>query len=239
MIEFRRSGSESFVKPFIPEPVSKTPNGLQEQSRDHPTSSKQLTVEQVRSEAPISPEEKVNGLKSGNSEMWGLTLERQRGLAIADALNHRLSYEDAEDLAQEAAIKAFRFRDKLDGTKGNPDYYVSGIVFKNRIDFQRFQNRRRNVRVTLPIDSVPISASYEDVIVERIDSQRREEIVREALRQIPAKQAEALLLTRSGYTYAESAEMLGVRISTLKTRVQLGLKRLKSLLFGHPELQQL
>jgi RNA polymerase sigma-70 factor (ECF subfamily) len=104
------------------------------------------------------------------------------------------------------------------------------MMARNRsIDaLRRRSARREHQRVDWrEIQSTPMPGSTESTVEERL----RRERVHEALRDLPADQAQALALAFfEGRTHQEIADSLQEPLGTIKTRIRLALKKLREAL---------
>lgn len=132
--------------------------------------------------------------------------------------------EQAEDLAQETLLQAWRYRDQFrSGT--NLRAWLSTIL-RNR--FYSTQRRRK------------WRAEYDQEIIERTlvapdDPSANVELedVRRALAMLPDFQREALILVGAGgMRYEEVAEIMGCPVGTVKSRVRRARDELQAILFG-------
>jgi RNA polymerase sigma-70 factor (ECF subfamily) len=147
-----------------------------------------------------------------------------RGLTNTDA--------DAEDLAQEAFLRAYR---SLAGFRGSSSfrtwlYQIATNVFRNWLE------KRRN-QAPINAGSIDQAAPGMDEVVEpagEMDPEgahvRRDAIDR-ALAQLPEDQRQAVLLRDvEGFEYREIAEQLHVPLGTVESRIFRGRQRLRELL---------
>ena len=147
-----------------------------------------------------------------------------RGLTNAEA--------DAEDLAQEAFLRAYR---SLKGFRGTSSfrtwlYQIATNVFRNWLE-----KRRNQAPVNAgSIDAPPpgMDEPVEPMGEENPEAQHiQRDAIDRALAELPADQREAVLLRDvEGFEYREIAEQLGVPLGTVESRIFRGRARLKELL---------
>jgi len=142
------------------------------------------------------------------------------------------SESDAEDLAQDAFLRAYR---SLKGFRGTSSfrtwlYQIATNVFRNWLE------KRRN---QAPVNAGSIDAPPPgmDEPVEPMGEEHPEarhlqrDAIDRALAQLPGDQREAVLLRDvEGFEYREIAEQLGVPLGTVESRIFRGRARLKELL---------
>ena len=137
---------------------------------------------------------------------------------------------DAEDVAQEALLRAYKSFDRL-RDHGRFRGWLVRISFRLALDRLR-SAKRREQRDTLwakPAHLAPPS-SAEDVAA---SNQFRAHLDR-ALEQLPEKLRLVLLLSAmDGYTIEEIASMIGVPLGTVKSRIFIARKKLAEKLRCH------
>ena len=134
----------------------------------------------------------------------------------------------AEDVAQEAFVRAWRFAGGYDPRRGAVLPWLLTITRNAAID----QVRSRRVRPEVPAESVgellPVAdADPVDCVGHNAEASR----AIAALGHLPEAQRRAVVLaTYAGWTAAEVGEAEGVPLGTAKTRIRTGLARLRLLL---------
>jgi RNA polymerase sigma-70 factor (ECF subfamily) len=128
--------------------------------------------------------------------------------------------EDAEDLAAEALVQAYR---KYAGFRSDasPRTWLCSIVMNE----WRMRNRKRRVQVGRieNVREVAASFAFEDIELA------------EAIRTLPAPLREAFLLVKGeGFTHAEAAKVARVPVGTMYFRVHTAIRQLRSLLGSQP-----
>jgi RNA polymerase sigma-70 factor (ECF subfamily) len=137
---------------------------------------------------------------------------------------------DAEDVAQEALLRAYRSFDRLRDRNRFRGWLVR-IAFRTALDRLRSAKRReqRDTLWSQPAH-LPSPATAEDIAV---SNQFQGHLVR-ALEELPEKLRLALLLSAmEGHTIDEIASMLGVPIGTVKSRIFIARKKLTEKLRCH------
>lgn len=148
--------------------------------------------------------------------------------------------ETAEDLAQEAFVKALQNLDRFD-----PRYKVSSWIFKIAHNHAIDHLRRRRVD-TLSINGSPYASDAEEergsqLVVEAHDASPEEaytarelgSAIEQAIGQLrPAYRTAVLLRHVEGRAYEEIAEIMDVPVGTVKTYVHRARAELKAML-GH------
>lgn len=136
------------------------------------------------------------------------------------ALFRTASEEDAQDLVQEVLLHLLGDTDALAGI-GNLRAYVYRALSNECLRFCQ----RRKVFPQAGEEEIPDRPDGED------SWQQEYERVRRMLGRIPAEQAEAICLhTVDGMRFAEIADMLELPLSTVKSRFQRGVERVRDLL---------
>ncbi|RYG34276.1 sigma-70 family RNA polymerase sigma factor [bacterium] len=131
---------------------------------------------------------------------------------------------DAEELTQEAFIKALRGLRKFRGDSGLRTWL-------HRIAFHEYTHRRRAERSTLPIPESTTTPIFEANSLLALDLERALRCVPEELR------AAFVLCDLQELSMQEAATVLSVPVGTVKSRLHTARKRLSDLLEPEPEVQ--
>jgi RNA polymerase sigma-70 factor (ECF subfamily) len=129
----------------------------------------------------------------------------------------------AEDLAQEAMLAVWRKAEKYDPAKAAVGTWIFTIARNLRIDaLRRDQRPELTPDDPLLMPEAPLPA---DAV---IDVARRQHRVRDALRDLPAEQAEIVALSfYGGKSHGEIATALGIPLGTVKSRMRLAFLRVR------------
>ena len=153
--------------------------------------------------------------------------ERYSGQAFALAYRMVSSREVAEEVTQDAFLSVWRQATTYDAGVGRVRPWLFSIVHHRAIDRLR---RTKERQTTAQLDEAWMKASSADVFRDVYQGVQHDQI-RGALGQLPAEQRQAIDLAYfNGNTFVEISELTGVPIGTVKSRVRLGLGKLKHLL---------
>jgi RNA polymerase sigma-70 factor (ECF subfamily) len=131
--------------------------------------------------------------------------------------------QHAEDVVQETMVRAWRQAGKLDLTEPSLMPWLATVARRIVID----DNRRKSVRPTETGDEMLEDAPSADTT----DDLLRKVVVTEALRQLSAAHREVLNETiLRDRTVNEAAEVLGIPVGTVKSRVYYALRALRLVL---------
>lgn len=131
----------------------------------------------------------------------------------------------AEDAVQDAFLAIWRTAPRFVPEKGKASTWILTLVHRRAVDVVRREQRRRSE----PLESTrePGGGSADEEVWLRLQRER----VQDALRKLPDQQREALELAYyGGFTQSELAERLGQPLGTIKSRMFIGLTRLRELL---------
>jgi RNA polymerase sigma-70 factor (ECF subfamily) len=138
----------------------------------------------------------------------------------------------AEDAVQEAFLTLWRTAARFVPERGKASTWILTLVHRRAVDLVRREERRR---------ADALEQSPEQVSRDAVDEEAwlrfQRERVQDALRKLPDQQREAIELAYyGGFTQSELAERLGQPLGTIKSRMFMGLARLRELL-GEPGLE--
>jgi RNA polymerase sigma-70 factor (ECF subfamily) len=167
-----------------------------------------------------------------DSHALEMLYDRYSAIVYATALRMLGNIELAEEIVQEAFWRVWQRCGSFSSGRGQVASWIFGIAHNLCID----ELRRQRVR--------PVAARGAEVEPEllafpdqRADvaglamARERQRLIRSALAQIPSEQREAIELAYfGGLSQSEIAEKLEIPLGTIKTRIRMGLSKLRDLL---------
>lgn len=183
--------------------------------------------------APLDDDTLIARVAAGDERALEVLYDRYARIAYGLALRVlNNNTELAEDVVQEAFWRVWRRSDTYRAGRGQFVSWLFGIVHHLAID----ELRRQQVRPQLVYEQddrplLRVLADQRTGVADQVleDEQRR--LIREALDRIPGEQREVIELAFfAGLSQSEIAEHLQNPIGTVKTRVRLGLRKLRELL---------
>lgn len=151
---------------------------------------------------------------------------------LAFGLAYRILGErgTAEDIVQEAYLAVWRRASSFQADRGSARAWLMSIVHNAAIDRRRGRHKRELTDVALDDLAFKLETGAEDtfdLVSERIEAAH----VRAALGGLPAEQREAIELAYfGGLTQQEIATRTGTPLGTVKSRMRLGLHKMRGLL---------
>ena len=175
------------------------------------------TTGDARSIQRVTDEELVLLARQGDPDAFDQLVARHQGAVFRAALAALRVREDAEEVAQDAFVRAWR---SLGSFRGDSSFRTWIL----RIAWNRAISRRRGLvtwlRRAMPIDDVaePVAVAAGQH-AEAQNAELQAHAVR-AIHGLGPKLRDALLLAQSGeYPYEEIGRMLGIPVGTVKWRV--------------------
>ena len=178
-----------------------------------------------------SDESLVRRVRAGDTPAFGKLVERYMRRAYYSALGLVGSHEDALDLSQEAFARAFRARERLDPER--PFYaWLYQIIRRLCFNFVRDRRTRRrgieSASLWLVHQATARSADNPQETLERREARER---VTQALESLPDRDREILVLKEfEGLRYREIAELIGIPMGTVMSRLYSARRRLATAL---------
>jgi RNA polymerase sigma-70 factor (ECF subfamily) len=179
----------------------------------------------------LTDEQLLTQLKRGESRAMAVLYDRYARLVFSLAVRILNDRAGAEEVVQEVFVKVWRRARDYDARRGKFSAWLSGIAHHHAID----ELRRRRVRPSAaPSDDEEHAANIADDgpgLLELAATSLERRRISEALRAIPPAQSRAIEMAYfEGYTQQEIADQLGEPLGTVKTRMRLGMQKLKTLL---------
>lgn len=192
-----------------------------------------MNSESPRSDAPLvelDDAELMRRAAGGESPAIEVLYDRYNRIVFSFALRIVGDRQGAEELLQEVFFRVWRQADAYSDRRGSFVTWLLSITHNMAIDEVR-RRRRRPQRADQedPIEFLSTMADRgrsveQDVLLNTLRDQ-----VNEAMNDLPDAQRDALELAYfRGLTQREIAEELGEPLGTIKTRMRLGLRKLRA-----------
>lgn len=171
---------------------------------------------------------------AGDSRALEALYDRYARVVYATALRMLGAPDLAEEVVQETFWRVWRRSSTFQSGRGQVSSWILGIAHNLAID----ELRRQRARPSPVYDEVdrPVLRDLEDGRADVVGAALEEEqrrLISAALEQIPAEQREVIELAYfGGLSQSEIAERLQNPLGTIKTRIRLGLQKLRDILIS-------
>jgi RNA polymerase sigma-70 factor (ECF subfamily) len=171
----------------------------------------------------------------GDETALAALYDRHSRAVYSLALRVLADQADAEDVLQEVFAQAWRQAGRYDSRRGPVAAWLLNMARTRAIDRLRARRARPDTHATSPeeahLDLSMPAVDPGDALAAARDAER----VRSALGELPVLQRLAIELAYfEGLTQSEIAERLEQPLGTVKTRIRLGLMKLRDVLSGTP-----
>jgi RNA polymerase sigma factor (sigma-70 family) len=169
------------------------------------------------------------GMAAGDREAAAIFVGRHAAAVTGAAYQVVRDRAMAEDVAQEAFLKAWRAAGTYDPRRGSARTWLLSISRNAAIDVVRVRRAAplSPDAVTGLLGSDAILAAPDDRLVEQAETVE----VRQALDRLPEDQRRAVLLAAvAGLSAAEVGEIEGIPLGTAKSRIRTALMRMRDAL---------
>ncbi|QDV65298.1 RNA polymerase sigma factor [Crateriforma conspicua] len=163
---------------------------------------------------------------SGNRDAFATLVRRNQDRLFASMIQVTGSPDEAEEVVQEAFIRAFV---KLDTFQQNSQFFT----WLYRIAFNTALTRRRRQKVKISLDQARESAGHEltattDAVDENLLRAERVTMIRVAMARLSEDHRSILVLREmEGHDYEKIAEILCISIGTVRSRLNRARRQLK------------
>lgn len=139
----------------------------------------------------------------------------------------------AEEITQDVFLRVWEQAGTYDLRLGKAGSWIAGVARHRAIDVYRHHQTDAGGH-SLPMSDLPLFDPPGDLTTEQEAAENdRNRQVRQALYALPEEQRAVLALAYyKGLTHEEMATVLGEPLGTIKTRIRLGMQKLRKLLEG-------
>lgn len=170
-------------------------------------------------------------IAKSQDDALGELYDRYNRLVYGMAFNAVGDQALAEEITQDVFMRIWNKADTYQAEQGKVINWIAGIARNRAIDVFRHQKSRLDGS-SLSLEEMPFFDLPDSLNVEsEVESKFKKQRVQQALFLLPKEQREALAMAYfRGYTHEEAAEALGQPLGTVKTRIRLGMQKLRQLL---------
>jgi len=172
-------------------------------------------------------QELLSMMAAGDSSAFGVFFDRYSSRVLGLLVKFVRRREDAEDLLQATFCEIWRRAPSFDPSRSCCDSWLFLIARSRALDYLRIR------RPTAELAAVPEPATDHDLTggLELVEASDR---LHEALQRLPEEQRRAIELAFfAGLTHEQIAGELEAPLGTIKTRIRLGMNRLRDSLRDH------
>lgn len=180
----------------------------------------------------------IDSARKGDARAFNQLVLLYQGMAYNVAFRILTDPDAASDATQEAFLKAFKAMRRFRG--GSFKAWLLRIVTNACYD----QLRRKQRRPTSSLDDLPVDADHSyhlhdpaEKPHEYVERQELGQTIQAGISTLPVEQRTVLVLSDvQGLSYVEIAEVMGISLGTVKSRLSRGRARLRDYMVEQGEL---
>lgn len=186
-------------------------------------------AQMIDANGPTTEAHLITRAQAGDKAAYGQLVEQYQRLVVSVIYRQGLDLAEAEDVAQEAFVKAWLALPSYKPALGSWRAWLCRIAINLAIDYHRHQRTPAALDEALPD---PASGP-----ADQAEAALRASQVRRALAQLPQASRAALILSEyAGLSYAEIAAALDIPMGTVMSRLNYARRKLRELLIATGEL---
>lgn len=177
----------------------------------------------------VEPTNLLTKIAEGDRNALSQLYDRYSRIIYAIAWKSLNSVEDCEEVVLDVFAQVWKIADRFDTNKGSIEQWLFTLARSRILDRLRKLQRLNKVVTAAIVDGKEIESATTSVDpLEAVEIAERRQQVFAALEQIPPAQREIIVMAYyQGLTHAKIAAATGLSIGTVKTRLRLGLSKLR------------
>jgi RNA polymerase sigma-70 factor (ECF subfamily) len=194
-----------------------------------------IAIEQ-RQRYSWSDERLMEAVAARDDLAFAVIYDRYSAVVYSTAFRVLGDVQLAEDATQDIFVRLWRAPGRFEPARGRFITWLLSVVRNRAVDELRARGRRRRregLQMDPESDFLETIPGDSDDPVSSVQLHERQELVRCALASLPREQRLALELSYfSGFTQQQIADALHEPLGTVKTRIRLGMQKLRRALDG-------
>lgn len=179
-----------------------------------------------RSPTSIELSQQLQRMAGGDHAALGRCYDLMGPMVFSLAVRMLRDRQAAEDVTQDIFVQVWRQAANYDTSRGSPEAWMM-MIGRTRI-LDRLRSRAAGIVLKPVGDHLPDAPDGEDWPDDLAVSRENASQVRQALASLPPDQKQAIEMAFfDGMTHVEISEKLGVALGTIKTRIRLGLLKIR------------
>ncbi|HZS09851.1 MAG TPA: sigma-70 family RNA polymerase sigma factor [Blastocatellia bacterium] len=182
-------------------------------------------------ETELSDDQLIERTLAGDTDVFNVLVRRWERQIYGLSLRMLGRDEDARDVCQETFLAAYRNLNKFRG-----EAKFSSWIYRIALNACHSRLRRGGLVAGQSLDHedesgrrVEIADDSVEKITDRLHRDQRVNIVRRALQALPSEMRQVIVMKEyEELTFAEIAEVLGIPVSTVKSRLYTGLQLMRA-----------
>ena len=173
--------------------------------------------------------ELISRMAQGDQTALSQLYDRYARVMYSLAFKMLGSVEEAEEVVLDVFAKAWRTAARYDASRSRVDSWLFLMTRSRTLD--RLRQRQRQTKVVEAATNTAAVSSSDVLPDEALVIDERRAVVAQALAELPDEQRLVIELAYyQGCSQSEIAKQTGIALGTVKTRIRLGLRKLKQTL---------
>lgn len=175
---------------------------------------------------PRTDSELMVDLCNGDEEAFSEVIRRFQAPIYSLLIRMLGNEEDAQEMLQLTFCRVYRYRDKFD-----PDRKLVNWIFTIASNLAKKEWRRRSRWISVPLDHVHLTSPGKTAPHYNAGRVELRASIEEAVDRLPSHYREPFILREmEQMSYEDIADILGIRLGTVKSRINRARARLRELL---------
>jgi len=172
----------------------------------------------------------IQQIGAGDQKAFGILYDRYKTLVFSLAVKIAGNHETAEDITLDVFTQIWKNAEKYHPEKGLVKGWIASLARYRSIDTLRRRKVRSDINHPQWSDVQLEKLPSNDNPVDALESAEIRHKISDTIKRLPEDQQEVLAMAYfKGYTHRQIAEALNEPLGTIKTRIRLGLQKLREI----------